>query len=165
MKRVALSALAALALAGAPASGQTVMLNFSFPEMREQVAAIKATPGKEGEIEDKTHYLQAKAESGLNFTVYGIECDSNEATQRCRGAEIVSSFDLASEEKVAEAMEQIDYAAVGDFDGGEGRLRLSRYLIFDEGITPGNLKANLKVFISIADDVWDMLDEEGFFKK
>jgi hypothetical protein len=165
MKRVALSTLAALSLAGAPTFGQTVMLNFSFPEMREQVAAIKATPGKEGETEDKTHYLQAEAESGLNFTIYGIECDSKEATQRCRGAEIVSSFDLASEEKVTKAMELIDYAAVADIDGGDGRLRLSRYVIFDEGITPGNLRTNLKVFISIADDVWDMLDEEDFFEK
>jgi hypothetical protein len=165
MKFVALAALAALALAGAPASGQTVMLNYSFPELREQIAAVKATPGSEGETEDKIHYLQAKTESGLSLTIYGIECDSKEPTQRCRGAEIVASFELASEEKVAEAMKQIDYAAVGDVDAGERRLRLTRYLIFDEGITPGNLRVNLNVFISIADDVWDMLDEEGFFEK
>ena len=163
MKIVALSAFAAAALAGTPAFGQTVMLNFSFPEMREQITAIKAAPGTEGETADKIHYIQAKAESGLNFTVYGIECDSKEAGQRCRGAEIVSSFELESDEDVAEAMELIDYAAVTDIDGGKGNLRLTRYVIFDEGITPGNLRVNLTVFLSIANKVWDMLEDEGFF--
>lgn len=165
MKIVALSALAALALAGAPAFGQTVMLNYSFPELRQQLTEIKVTPGDEGETADKIRYLQAKTESGLNLAIYGIECDSKEPTQRCRGAEIVASFELGTDEKVAEAMELIDYAAVADIDVGDGRLRLSRYVIFDEGITPGNLRTNLKVFISIADNVWDMLEDEGFFGK
>jgi hypothetical protein len=165
MKIIELSALAVLALAGAPASGQTVMLNFSFPELRQQLTEIKVTPGSESETTDKLRYLEAKTESGLNLGVYGIECDSKEPTQRCRGAEIVASFELGSGEKVADAMELIDYAAVADIDGGNGRLRLTRYVIFDEGITPGNFRTNLTVFISIADKVWDLLDDEGFFEK
>jgi hypothetical protein len=163
MKLVALSAFA-LALAGAPAFGQTVMLNFSFPELRQHLTDLKSTVTKEGDTEDKVHYLEAKAESGLIYAVYGLECDSAETTQRCRGAEMIASFSLADKSKIEEALDQIDYAALADYKGSDGDVKVSRYVIFDNGITPANFKTNIEVFLSISDDIWDKLDEEGFLK-
>jgi hypothetical protein len=157
--------MAVLALAGAPAFGQAVMLNYSFPEMRQQLVDVKSTVKSEGETQDKIRYLEAQAETGLNYGVYGFECDSKEATQRCRGAEMVASFDFARPDEVDEALELIDYAAVADYKGTDGKLKLSRYVIFDNGITPGNLKVNIEVFLSISSKVWDMIEEEGFFDK
>jgi hypothetical protein len=160
----ALSALTALALAGAPAFGQTVMLNFSFPEMRQQLTDLKSTVTSEGDNSEKIHFVEAKAESGLVYVIYGFECDSKEPTQRCRGAEIIASFALADKNDVDEATDLIDYAAVTDYKGSDGNLKLSRYVIFDNGITPGNLKVNLEVFLSISNKVWDMLQDEGFLQ-
>jgi hypothetical protein len=158
MKRVALSAMAMLAVAGAPAFGQTVMLNFSFPELRQQLTDLKSTVSKEGDTDDKIHYLEAKAESGMIYAVYGAECD--EAIQRCRGAEMIASFSLADKSDIDDALDMIDYAAVADYKGADGNVKISRYVIFDNGITPANLKTNIEVFLSIANKVWDKLDEE-----
>jgi hypothetical protein len=165
MKITAFSILSALALAGAPAFGQTVMLNFSFPEMRQQMTDLKSTVTKEAETGEKVRYLEGKAESGLVYAVYGFECDSQEPSQRCRGAEMIASFTLERKDDVDEAMDLIDYAAVADYKGSDGNLKLSRYVIFDNGITPANLKVNLEVFLNISNKVWDMLEDEGYFDK
>ena len=164
MKRVALSALAALALAGAPAFGQTVMLNFSFPELRQQLTDLKSTITDEDETEDKIRYLEAKTESGLVYAIYGLECEGAADTQRCRGAEIVASFSLADKSKAEYALGLIDYAAIADYKGTDGDVKLSRYVIFDNGITPANFKTNIEVFLSLANKVWDKLDDEDLLK-
>ena len=165
MKITTLCVLAALTLAGAPAFGQAVMLNFSFPEMRQQLTDLKSSVTSEAETSDKIRYLEAKAESGLIYAVYGFECDSKEPSQRCRGAEMIASFTLEDKNDVDEALDLIDYAAVADYKGSDGNLKLSRYVIFDNGITPANLKVNLEVFLSISGKVWDMLEDEGYFDK
>lgn len=163
MKLVALSALAVMAFAGAPAFGQSVMLNFSFEELRQQLTDLKSTVTNEAETEDKVHYLEAKTESGLVYTVYGVQCAA-EVPQRCRGAEMVASFTLADPNDIEEALDMIDYAALADYKGTDGNVKLSRYVIFDHGITPANFKTNIEVFLSISDKVWDKLDEEDFLK-
>jgi hypothetical protein len=166
MKIATLSALATLALAATPAFGQAVMLNYSFPEMRQQLTDLKSTVTEEGDTEEeKTHYLEAKSESGLIYAVYGAECDSKETTQRCRGAEFIASFELADDSDVDEVLELIDYAAISDYKGSDGDLKVSRYVILDNGITPANLKVNIEVFLSISNKVWDLLEDEGYFDK
>jgi hypothetical protein len=166
MKLTTLSAFAALALANvlacAPASAQSVMLNFSFPELRQQLTDLKATVSKEADTDEKTHYLEAKADTGLIFAVYGAECDSKEASQRCRGAELIASFTLADKAKVGEVLDLVDYAALADYKGGDGNLKVSRYVIFDHGITQANFKSNIEVFLSLSNKVWDMLDEKDY---
>jgi hypothetical protein len=37
-----------------------------------------------------------------------------------------------------------------------------RYLIFDDGITPGNLKVNLQVFLNISNKAWTYMSEKDF---
>ena len=162
MRIIAITILTALSLAGAPAFAQTVMLNFSFAEMRQQMVDLKSTVKKEAVTDEDIRFLEAEAESGLIYAVYGLECDNKETTQRCRGAEMVASFKFADDKKVPEALAEIDYAAVADYAGEDGRLKLSRYVIFDNGITAANLKVNLEVFLNISGDVWDFLDEEGY---
>ncbi len=158
-------AFAALGFGSAPAFGQTVMLNFSFPELKQQLIDLKSTIKKEAETDDKIRFIEAESPDGLIYGVYGLECDSKEPTQRCRGAEMIASFDLERDGDINEALDLIDYAAVADYKGTDNRLKLSRYVIFDDGITPANFKVNITVFTNIANDVWDMLEEEGFFDK
>lgn len=160
MRFLALSAIAALACA--PASAQSMMLNFSFPELRQQLTDLKTTVTKEGDTDEKTHFMEAKADTGLVFAVYGAECDSKDAGQRCRGAELVASFTLADKAKVGDALDLVDYAALADYKGADGNVKVSRYVIFDHGITQANFKSNIEVFLNLSNKVWDLLDEKGY---
>lgn len=165
MRTFGILALAMATLASAPAFGQTVMLNFSFQEMREKLAASGASVTKEGDTTDGQHYLSAKHEkSGLSFAVYGSECDSQSGALRCRGADLIASFTMADSSKMREALNFIDYAALGDYEGTDGNLKLSRYVIFDNGITPANLTANIDVFLALAQQAWDKLDDAKYLK-
>ena len=40
-------------------------------------------------------------------------------------------------------------------NGGDNSLEVSRYLIFDGGLTRENLKTNIEVFIEVAEDIWN----------
>src|SRR5262249_25242090 len=114
---------------------------------------------------DGIHYLQGKTESGLIFAAYGMECDSKEATQRCTGAEFIASFTLADKTKIDQALDLIDFAAGNDYKGTDGNLKLSRYVLFDNGITAANLKVNIEVFLNLANQAWDKLDDAELLGK
>ena len=165
MKITVLAALAALALTGAPAFAQAVMLNFSFSEMRDQLVAQGVTVTKEEDTAEGLHYLQAKDDTGLIFAVYGMECDSKAVTQRCTGAEMLASFTLSDKTKIDQALDMVDFAAVSDYKGTDGNVKISRYIIFDNGITPANLKVNIEVFLSLTNQVWDKLDDADLLGK
>src|SRR5262249_21626656 len=156
----------AMAMAGAaPAGAQTLMPNFSFPEMRAVLTDLKATVTKEDVTESGHRYLEAKAESGLIFQVYGFECGDakgSDPLQRCTGAELSADFTMASGKNAHDAAAEIDYAAVVDEATSNTNLQMRRYLIFDNGITPGNLKTNIQVYLNITNKVWDKLSEEKF---
>ena len=163
MKRFALAAVLAAAGLGAPAFAQTsVLKDFSWADMRTALEGAKATVKEESVTDGGTRYLSAKDADGLNFNVYGHECDTKETSQRCRGAELSASFTLKSNADVPKALAGIDYAAVADDEDGDGKIKMVRYLIFDDGITPGNLKVNLDVFLNISNDVWTYLSDKGF---
>ncbi|MEQ1610111.1 MAG: hypothetical protein ABL956_14245 [Hyphomonadaceae bacterium] len=152
-----LLALAVAAL-GAPAFAQSaIMTDFSMGEMRTVLTEAGIEVTSEDVSDDGIPHLVAKDANGLVFSVYGNECDSKAPPQRCRGAEFVATFTLDDADDVSDVLAEIDYAAVQDYAGDDGQLHLSRYVIFDEGITTGNLKANIKVFLSISKEVWDQL--------
>lgn len=162
-----LAIAAALGAAGffcAPAHAQMVMLNFSIPEMRQQLTDQKVTITKEDQTTEGLRFLQGKTESGLVFAAYGMECDTKEVTQRCTGLEMIASFTLADAATIDKALDLVDYAAVSDYKGSDGNLKLSRYVIFDNGITPANLKVNIEVFLSLSNQAWDKLDEAKLLK-
>jgi hypothetical protein len=151
------------ALLSAPASAQSMMKDFSFAEMRTALAGLNVTVTKEEQDgADGARYLTAKDKGGLVFFIYGQQCTDKTPTQRCRGAEIFATFDFDDADDIPDALEEIDYVAVDDDANDEDGVRMTRYLIFDEGITPGNLRVNLEVFLSITNKVWKYLDEEGY---
>lgn len=160
--RLAVFALFA-ALCASPAFSQTVMLNYSWPEMRQALVGAGATITAEGADGD-IRYFDAKSKDDLMFTVFGFECDTKETTQRCRGAQLAASFTPKDSDSLAKALDAIDYAAVADNASARGNVRLTRYVIFDEGITPGNLKSNITVFLNISNDIWEMLGDKGWLK-
>lgn len=165
MRILAIAALSLAGLVGMPASAQAVMLNFSFPELRQQLVDQGVTISKEADAKDEQRFIQGKDDTGLIFAAYGMECDSKEITQRCTGAELLASFTLADKSKIDQALDLIDYAAVSDYKGPDGNVKISRYIIFDNGITPANFKTNIEVFLSLANNVWDTLDDADLLGK
>lgn len=165
MRILAFAALGAAMLVSAPAHAQAVMLNFNFPELRQQLVDQGVTISREADAKDELRYIQGKDDTGMIFAAYGMECDSKEITQRCTGAELLASFTLADKTKIDQALDMIDFAAVSDYKGQDGNVKISRYVIFDNGITPANFKSNIEVFLSLANQVWDKLDDADLLGK
>jgi hypothetical protein len=167
MKITTLLALAAMslsaALASAPASAQIAMKDFSWIEMRAELKQKNVEITGDG-VSGKARYVSGKAESGMVFAVYGYECDTEELSQRCRGADFISSFTLKDASKGNDVLAMIDFAAVGDYVADDGRVKISRYMIFDGGVSEENLLTNIDVFISLSNQVWDKLDDADLLK-
>ena len=126
--------------------------------MRAELVEQGAEVTKEG-VSGEQRFMSAKAKSGLVFAVYGAQCDTKEITQRCTGADIISSFTLKDPSKISDILDMVDYAALGDYKGDDGRLKVSRYVIFDGGITHENLQTNIEVFLALSNQIWDKLDD------
>ncbi|MFT3723606.1 MAG: hypothetical protein QM773_08485 [Hyphomonadaceae bacterium] len=163
MRILATMALVALCSVGTPAFGQSLMKDFTWTEMRSELTTAGLTITSDG-VSGDSRYVAVKAESGLVYGVYGFQCDTTEASQRCTGAEFVASFTLADEDLIDDALAAVDYAALADYRGDDGRLKVSRYIIFDGGISHANLQANLDVFTRLTDNIWDMLDDNDWLK-
>jgi hypothetical protein len=161
MRLLAALALMALGSTGAPAFAQNLMKDFSWAEMRSELTTAGLTITDEG-LSGDLRYMAVKADSGLVYGVYGFQCDTPEASQRCTGAEFVASFTLAEDDLIDDALAAVDYAALADYRGDDGKLKISRYIIFDGGISHDNLQANLEVFTRLTDKIWDMLDENDW---
>jgi hypothetical protein len=159
MRILAILALAALGGAALPASAQTLKKDFSWPEMRAELVEQGVEVTKEGMSGDQ-RFMSGKDDTGLVFAVYGAQCDNTEITQRCTGADIISSFTLKDPAKIYEVLDMIDYAALGDYKGDDGRFKVSRYIIFDGGITHENLQTNIEVFLNLSNQIWDKLDDK-----
>ncbi len=58
----------------------------------------------------------------------------------------------------------LDFAAVSDYRDEEGHVKISRYVIFDGGITEVNLQTNITVFLSLANQTWTSSDDAELLK-
>jgi hypothetical protein len=158
MRILAVLALAALSVTAAPSFAQALVKDYSWPEMRAELVQQGVEVTKEGVSGDQ-RFMSGKDKSGLVFAVYGAQCDNSEITQRCTGADIIASFTLKDPSKISDVLDMVDYAALGDYKGDDGRLKVSRYIIFDHGITHENLQTNIEVFLNLSNQIWDKLDD------
>jgi hypothetical protein len=161
MKKLALAALAAATLtlgaAGhAAAASPTYLSDWAPEDMKSILADLDAKVTSEGKTDEGEPYIDAESSAGLKFTIYGAACDVG-PSKRCRGAELSTTYTLDSDEAVAKKVKSLDYVAVTIMDEGDKTLNVHRYLIFDYGISRENVKLNLQVFLSIAEDIWDGL--------
>lgn len=150
-------AASALTLAAAlPASTQAqsgLLTDWGVSDMRQAITAAGATVTKESTLESGAPYLSGQTKDGLKFGVYGTVCSGT--PKRCKGANLTATFTYDSDSEVDAREKLIDRSAVGVRNAGDNTLEVSRYLIFDEGVTRGNLRVNIEVFLDIANDVWN----------
>jgi len=143
----------ALTIPGAALAQGGVRSDWAVPAMKQALTAAGATVTKEGTLDDGAPYIGATSTNGMKFVVYGTVC--NGAPKRCKGANMTASFTLDSDAAVDAREKKIDRSAVGVRNAGDNSLEVSRYLIFDNGVTRGNVQTNIEVFIEVAEDIWN----------
>jgi hypothetical protein len=89
----------------------------------------------------------------MKISAYGVECSGTPL--RCRGLNLNAVFALDSNAEVERRVKEIDRLAVAVRNGGDNSLDVSRYVIFDDGITRKNLEVNISVFIGLSYDIWN----------
>jgi hypothetical protein len=144
----------------ASAEAQSVMQNYSFDQLTDIVDDLGYSIADEDVDDDGDHYLELETDEGLIFYIYGTACDPSDPSKDCRGMNIVATFSLKDGEDPAEVAETISYAFLKVYVDGPD-VKVSRYVIFDHGITRENAEANLSIFVDITHDVWDKLSDEG----
>ncbi len=98
--------------------------------------------------------VTAKTQDGLNVGVYAKSCDPAPPGVEaiCHGLEAIISFDPGPKtDRVALAGRLNHQFALGKFLAEpDGSIRLSRYVVLDGGVGPGNLRAELTSLFAIA---------------
>lgn len=150
-------ALAVFGLIAAPANAQSQMSDFSFSELKSIYEELDATVQDEARSSTDTPYLDGESAEGLFFTAFGFEC-KKESEERCRGLELEAEFQLKPGFDTAKVEAVVSYLAVEDYVDGDV-LKVSRYVILDGGVSRANVVANIRVFLTLANNTWDKLDE------
>lgn len=143
----------ALALPVGASAQSSVLNDWGLSDMKTALTAAGATVTKEGALDGGAPYVGASSANGMKFLIYGTVCTGTPA--RCKGANMSATFTLDSDAEVDAREKKIDRSAVGVRNAGDNALEVSRYLIFDEGLTRGNLRTNIEVFIEVAEDIWN----------
>jgi hypothetical protein len=95
----------------------------------------------------------ARTPDGLNVGVYAKACDAAPpgVDPICHGMEAVIGFDPGARADRKALADRLNHQyALGKFlDEPDGTIRLSRYVVFDGAVTPGNLRAELSSLFAI----------------
>ena len=159
MTRIAAFA-AALAIAGAatPVAAQSydakrVVVSVKQADLEAIVKSLGHTikeTSKPGET-----YLAAEGKDGIIYLLFGTACDVK-GVPGCQGVMMQARYDLPSGttyQTLAKAND--DLAAIGTTaDFTENSLIFTRYHVLDEGVTMGNIRANVDVLLSLAGDAF-----------
>lgn len=95
------------------------------------------------EGDDDNMVIQVTNPSGLRYAVLGSGCSG--VPKRCRAANLVATVGTGAWNSV-QAMAVVDFSALTETPMDERTLALSRYVLFDGGITRANLIANIQTF-------------------
>ena len=154
MKRLILTALLASMMAGRAAAAPAPLLqHWDTAGVRAGLVAAGAADIHVFDA-DGLPMITARTRDGLTVGVYAKACDPSTAKSPaiCHGLETIVSFDpgpTADRTPIAARLNQT-YAAGKFIVAPDGTIRLSRYLNFDGGVTPDNLRAELTAYFTLA---------------
>jgi hypothetical protein len=143
----------ALAIPTGASAQSGLLADWGLADMKTALTTAGATITKEGTLDGGAPYVGASSANGMKFVVYGTVCTGTPA--RCKGANMSASFTLDSDAEVDAREKKIDRSAVGVRNAGDNSLEVSRYMIFDGGISRSNLATNIEVFIEVSEDIWN----------
>jgi hypothetical protein len=97
--------------------------------------------------------VTGRTRDDLNVGVYAKACDPAPpgVDALCHGLEAIISFDPGARVDRKALVDRLNHQfALGKFlDEPDGTVRLTRYVVFDGGVTPGNLRAELSSLFAI----------------
>ena len=156
-RRLAL-ALTALLIGGGLATAATAQTTDSLDrwnsgavtEALQSLGAAGVTPvSSEGRAA-----ITARTHEGLNVGVYAKACDPGPPGVEpvCHALEAIISFDPGARADRKALADQLNHRyALGKFmDEPDGSIRVSRYIVFDGGVTQANLRAQFSSLFAIA---------------
>ena len=147
--------LGTLSIAAAGADVAKAQDNIDRWNTNAVLAALQALKASDVQAvtSDGRAAVTARTKDNLNVGVYAKACDPAPpgVEQICHGLEAIISFDpgaRADRKALADRLNR--QFALGKFvDQPDGSIRLSRYVVFDGGTSPGNLRANLASLFAI----------------
>jgi hypothetical protein len=143
-----------MAAAATPAAAQGNLLNdWGIDDVKQAFTNLGVTVTDSGTEESGALYVSGKTAEGMKFLAYGNACEGT--PKRCKGLNLSAIFTLDNNAEVDRRVKEIYQPAVSVRNGGDNSLDVSRYLIFDDGITRTNLEVNIAVFLGISYDIWN----------
>lgn len=125
------------------------------------LADLEALAESEGHTVDNATYsgdtpvvIATDAEEGLKFAMFGTACTGTQPNVTCNGINILATWAATPENSDDAKINQLNEskAAVSVFKSGDS-IGISRYVILDGGQNMENLKWNLRVFLSISNQM------------
>jgi len=154
MKRVTLAGvLASLAAGSAAAAPAPLLQHWDTGGVRAGLTAAGATDIRVADA-DGLPMITARTRDSLGVAIYAKACDVGPAKAPliCHGLESIVSFDpgAAVDRTAIVARLNQTYASGKFIVVPDGTIRLSRYVDFDGGVTPENLRAQLTAYFTLA---------------
>ena len=153
MKRVILAVvIASMAAGGAAAAPATLLQHWDTNTVRAGLMAVGATDIRLADA-DGLPMITARTRDGLGVALYAKACDASaKGLPVCHGMESIVSFDPgpAVDRTAIVARLNQTYASGKFIVVPDGTIRLSRYVDFDGGVTPDNLRAQLTAYFALA---------------
>ena len=119
--------------------------------MLEDAGARFVAAGRTG---DGAPFVFGEFDDGLTFGAYAV-CAGPEGTD-CRGLELMAVYGSTASEQVISGIDQ-DYPAISVYKSDSQKVRVSRYVILDHGISWDNLVENANVFHLLCDKISERL--------
>lgn len=174
MKPLALAAALSLLACAAQArtAGPVLVTRWDTPTITNAAQALDAKDVVAKLDDDGRAYITGETAEGLLFVLYPTACeetagDKAAAQSPCYGLEAVVSYEGDGKQDRSKLVDQLnrDYA-LGKFTlDPDHSIVLTRYLIFDDGVTRGNLEAELSSFFAVgasaAGKIWPNADKAG----
>lgn len=116
-------------------------------QMKALAQGMGLTVTQEAKLDNGDPVLAVRSGTGAAFVIQGAACD----VVRCRGATLMAFVTYDTPLKAQEALKRLDFAAVQVRADEPKVLTLSRYVLFDGGITRPNLTANVELFLAVVE--------------
>lgn len=107
-----------------------------------------------GRTGDGAPFVFGEFDDGLTFGAYAV-CAGTDGTD-CRGLEIMAVYGTSASEQVISGIDR-DYPAISLYKSDSQKVRVSRYVILDHGISWDNLVENANVFRMLCGKVSERL--------
>ena len=102
-------------------------------------------------IETERPFVAFKTADGINVATIGTACHADTGKKACYGVQMIAEMSPGKNADADGLVEEFNatYAAA-KFYHVDGKVRVSRYLVLDDGVSRDNFKANIDVLLQIA---------------